>query len=537
MNQQKFSIERIKTVAGNIHIWAFALLINLSIYAWYVFDNLGLTTAYNDSMSHLNLARLVIDNKEPGFSQIGGVWLPLNHILPLLLIWNDWAWHSGFAGSIFSMIAFVISGFLVYKIIKLISGNILAALTGALAFVLNLNILYLQSTPMTEPLYLFFFLGSVYFIFKWFAEAKTKYLPLIGLFSFLQVLTRYDGWFVVGFECLIVMIFEFIYSNKNFRETFGKLLVIGVPIVFGVGIWLLWNLLIFKDPLFFALGPYSAHAQQKTIDALNPLITKGNLSVSFQAYVYAVIDNIGVILTAVSQIGLIALIFAKNQVFKKIGIRLLLVLLLFSPFIFNVLALFLGFSILNVPELNWNPSSDPQAVWFNVRYGIMALPIVAVSLGVLAARNRIFLLLCALLIVVQTILVYNAGIITITDGTRGSSSFYNDDLVKYLQAEVKPTDNVLLAVSFFNPVAFKSGIQLSQIIHEGVSRQWPYAIQNPQHYATWIVMANGKTGDPVYTALVEKENSEFLKYYEIRFKGNHANIYKLKDSSQLSTKF
>lgn len=524
-------MNKLKSIFTDVHLWTLTFLVNLSFYAWYVFHSLSLTTAYNDSMSHLNLARLVIDNKEPGFSQIGGVWLPLNHVLPLVLIWNDWAWHSGFAGSIFSMIAFALSGILVYKIINLLVKNTAAALIGTLAFVANLNLLYLQSTPMTEPLYLFFFLGSVYYIFKWFAESKTKYLPLIGLFSFLQVLTRYDGWFVVGFECLIFAIFEFIYSNKNLKETFGKLVIIGVPIAFGIGLWLLWNLLIFKDPLFFALGPYSAHAQQKTIDSASPLITKGNFEVSFQAYLYAVIDNIGVVLTAISQIGLVALIFAKNQIFKKIGVRLLLILLLYSPIIFNILALYLGFSILNVPELNWNPSNDPQAVWFNVRYGIMALPVVAISLGMLASRSRTFLVICLMLIMVQTAMTYNSGIITIIDGTRGSSSFYNDDIVKYLKKEVKPNENVLLAVSFFNPVAFKSGIQLSQIIHEGVSRQWPYAIQNPEHYVTWIVMANGKIGDPVYAALVEKENSDFLKYYDLTFKGNHANIYKLKDSS------
>ncbi len=191
------------------------------------FFQLGLSIAYNDSMSHLNLSRLVIDNKEPGFSQIGGVWLPLNHILPLSLVWNDWMWHSGFAASVFSMMAYVASTLLIYKIIRLITQKSLPSIIGSVLFALNLNLLYLQTTALTEPLYLAFFIGSVYCILKWMVNEKTVYLPLIGLFGFLQVLTRYDGWFVVCFQMLIMGIYEYIYRRKGIRESLGKMLIIG----------------------------------------------------------------------------------------------------------------------------------------------------------------------------------------------------------------------------------------------------------------------------------------------------------------------
>ncbi len=44
----------------------FAALI--SIGAWVIFYYFGLTTDYNDAMSHLNIARLVVDNLQPGMS-------------------------------------------------------------------------------------------------------------------------------------------------------------------------------------------------------------------------------------------------------------------------------------------------------------------------------------------------------------------------------------------------------------------------------------------------------------------------------------
>jgi hypothetical protein len=75
----------------------------MSLAAWAVFFRLGLTTDYNDAMSHLDVARLVVDNLQPGVSQLGSVWLPMSHILSLPFIWNDYLWHTGLAGSVISV--------------------------------------------------------------------------------------------------------------------------------------------------------------------------------------------------------------------------------------------------------------------------------------------------------------------------------------------------------------------------------------------------------------------------------------------------
>jgi len=93
----------------------------ISMAAWGVFASLNVTTVYNDAMSHLNVARLVVDNIQPGFAQLGSVWLPMNHILSLVLIWNDWLWHTGLAGSLISMAAFVISAVALYKLVVYLS--------------------------------------------------------------------------------------------------------------------------------------------------------------------------------------------------------------------------------------------------------------------------------------------------------------------------------------------------------------------------------------------------------------------------------
>lgn len=122
------------------------VILSVGAFIWSYRNNYVLS--YNDSMSHLDMSRLVIDNIKPGLAQLGSVWLPLNHLLSLSLIWNNWAWHSGFAGSFFSMISYIISVLYIYKIIKSLTNNKIASVIGSLAFALNLNILYLQSTPL-----------------------------------------------------------------------------------------------------------------------------------------------------------------------------------------------------------------------------------------------------------------------------------------------------------------------------------------------------------------------------------------------------
>ena len=81
-------------------------------YFIYYFAN-GLGVAYNDARSHLDISRRVVENLTPGFAQLGSVWLPLPHLLATLTIWNDFMWHSGLAGAIQSMIAFVATGLII----------------------------------------------------------------------------------------------------------------------------------------------------------------------------------------------------------------------------------------------------------------------------------------------------------------------------------------------------------------------------------------------------------------------------------------
>ena len=108
---------------------------------------------YGDAVAHINIARRVFDSRTPGADQLGSVWLPLPHVLSIPFVVNDWMWRTGVGGSIPSMIAYV---FAVAGVFRLVRGRAsrMAAWTAAALLGLDPNLLYMQSTGMTESIFL-----------------------------------------------------------------------------------------------------------------------------------------------------------------------------------------------------------------------------------------------------------------------------------------------------------------------------------------------------------------------------------------------
>jgi hypothetical protein len=125
----------------------------------------GAMLNYGDAIAHLHIARRVFDSRTPRFSQLGSVWLPLPHVLLMPFVQKyDW-WATGLAGIFPSALAYIASCAGVYRLARrwLNPG---AAAIALVFFALNPNLLYMQTTAMTEPL----FVCEVIWIVVWMAE-------------------------------------------------------------------------------------------------------------------------------------------------------------------------------------------------------------------------------------------------------------------------------------------------------------------------------------------------------------------------------
>ena len=116
------------------------------------YHRLGLTLSHYDARGHLVVARRIIDSITPGWQQIGAVWLPLPHLLNALPVQVDAWYRTGASAVAISIAAFAVAAGAIAWIVLLLTGSKAAAVAGAAVFAFNPNVLYLQSTPMTEPL-------------------------------------------------------------------------------------------------------------------------------------------------------------------------------------------------------------------------------------------------------------------------------------------------------------------------------------------------------------------------------------------------
>ena len=131
------------------------------------YHRLGLTLSHYDARGHLVVARRVIDSLTPGWQQIGAVWLPLPHLLNVLPVQVDALYRSGVSAVAISVIAFAVATTAIASIVLALTESAPAAVAGAAVFACNPNVLYLQATPMTEPLMLALTLTAVAMLMAW----------------------------------------------------------------------------------------------------------------------------------------------------------------------------------------------------------------------------------------------------------------------------------------------------------------------------------------------------------------------------------
>jgi hypothetical protein len=170
----------------------FAVL--LGTFAAWFYARAGLTLSHYDAKAHLVVARRVIDSLTPGWEQIGAVWLPLPHVLNLLPVQIDACYRTGASAVALSVLSF---GLLAYSCTRLIldaTGSRAAAVSGLAVVALNPDILYLQSTPMTEPLLLGLTALSIALLSRWVAADAAGSRTPAGLAMAAACLTRYEAW-------------------------------------------------------------------------------------------------------------------------------------------------------------------------------------------------------------------------------------------------------------------------------------------------------------------------------------------------------
>ena len=501
----------------------------ISIVAFLHYSRAGELLLYGDAVAHMNIARRVVDSRTPGLLQLGTVWLPLPHLLMLPFVWSTALWSSGVAGAIPSMVAFVVS---VGGLFRLMWRGLsflpnyrdqarFIAWFAALVYALNPNLLYLQSTAMTETIYLALYIWATVYICEFAihlyrGDDKPARASLVGcaVFLCLGALTRYDGWFaaaIYAVAALALLIsaslrsglepFHFLYE-RTWRRT--VLAFIGILAITPTA-WFTYNALTFGDPLSFARGPYSARAiEQRTRKLGDPhhpgweapqvaalyLVKSAELNVatterSQKMWLYAGL------LGAVMTVGFIRPLWPW--------------LLLWIPVPFYAISIAWGGVPIFIPT--WWPFS-----YYNVRYGTQLIPAMVVFGSLLlylflrkfsSRRTQFAIAALGIVFVAWSYYgVWREAPISLREARVNSVDRMAIEKELAAQVEQLPANStVLIYLGEHGGALQRIGFPLKRTINEGNYRYWQSSLLNPARMADYVIATEG---DPVSDAIKKR---------------------------------
>lgn len=495
--------------------WILGAGIVVSILSFIYFFQQGITTDFYDAGARMLITRRVVDSPTPGLAQLGAVWLPLTHIAALPFIGIDWMYQTGIAGSLVSMASFVLSLYFVYRLSTLLTEKRAAGLVGVLVFVLNPNILYMQSTPMTElPMIAMAAGGCYYLTLATRNPDKRRWYLWSGVYLALGSLIRYENWIIL-FAAVPLLIYSFARRRFAWARLEGTLIYWGYWAFIGIAAWLAWNLLIFGDPLYFQRGEY-ADPSNWVFEGSQVV---GNFPMALMTYIFAILSTVGPMLIAA--IAGIVIYLARTRL-RADSVMPFLPLALFP---FFVLVVFVGQRPLDVPQITGGV--------YNIRFGlIMSLP-VAVFAAYLASQHRF------LIGAVGTAAVISAGVLVGTLGiitTEEARIQVNPDQVAAGEWFADHYHGEWMLLESFGNDIFQhtAGIRLSHVIYEGTYQTWELALAEPAQWAEWVVMrpavGQGQPADKLWRTY--HDDPGFHQDYELAYKNPGLEIYRRRPASQ-----
>lgn len=457
---------------------------------------------YGDAVAHLHIARRVFDAHQPRLSLLGSVWLPLPHILliPFVQIYAWWA--NGFAGVIPSSLAYLAACAGIYRLARRWLTPSAAALSLAF-FAVNPNLLYLQTTAMTEPLFLCEMIWITLWLVEWRTSLDEHPQQTIRLQFFIAaalvaaVFTRYDGWvmaFLAWGSMGIVLVRRGSLRSRAFW--IASAFVVAAPIA-----WFIYNAVAFGDWLDFLRGPYSAKAIEiRTAtpgDPPHPGWHNPWVSLIFfvkAAEMDAAALAWGNVLLVLSMLGAAwAWIVAHRRTFAWAS-------LLWLPVPFYAYSISYGSVPIFLPV--WWPHS-----WYNLRYGMELLPAFALSFGFVANfvigavrefKPRWSTYAAALLFALVALNLYKMlreRPLVYVEGTKNihaRQQIYSQipPALRSLLAQ-HPGSVILMDTSVYPEIVFLTGIPLRQTINEADLDIYTNALSAPAAHASIVLAFDG----------------------------------------------
>jgi len=460
----------------------------------------GYMMLYGDAVSHLGIARRIVDNNAPGLVQLGSPWLPLPHLLMLPFIGKMEWWQDGMAGAWPSLICYVLAVVGVYRLARRMMPTQWAFVATAF-FGLNANLLYLSTTAMNEPLFLALLVWITVVTCELMefvaAEAEKRVAPhlvVLGLLILAAVMTRYDGW-VLGAVVWCLVTWKLSRQPILWRRVRPGFVMFTLLTVAGPVAWFEYNHVFGHDWLDFMRGPYSAKEIDRKTSPPGSHHYFGWHDPAWSLMLYARTAQVD---AAAWETGWLVAAAALWGLWKAWRVRLeRSTLLLWLPLPFYVYSVSYGSVPIFIPQIY--PHS-----FYNSRYGMEMLPAFAIFLAFalyLLARimkekqplvARLMQPVSLMLVAMNLLFMLHAVPLVLKEAmvnSRGRLAV-ETPLAEQL-AMAPPGAPILMDNSDYVGALQTAGIPLKQTIGPSDYYRWRAGLANPAQSAAFVVSVDG----------------------------------------------
>lgn len=495
------------------------------------YHRLDLTLSHYDARGHLVVARRIFDSLTPGWQQVGAVWLPLPHLLNAVPVQVDSLYRSGASAVAISVVSFAIATAAMVRLVIRLTDSAWAGFAAAVVFALNPNVLYLQATPMTEPLLMAFAVIGVAMLVeesasacgqapprreagrgdasalekRWgwgpIASERSSRQPVATGFVFsLACLTRYEAWPVTA-TALAIAGWARWRGGASLREAIGWTASIALfPAIAIIGFLIFSRVVVgqwigsdFFVPENTALGhPYEALKQ----------IGWGIRAMS------------GAALTV---LGIAGMTLLAVRAFKREHSSGLVVVSLAATAAVPWLAFFQG-----------HP--------YRIRYAVPLLAAEAVGAGIVAGALPRGKTVSAAALVLLAALVsrpFDRLAPMVVEAQWDRPNLAAREVVgSYLRTHYSG-DTIMVSMGSLGHYIqdlSRDGFEIRDFLHEGNGDIWLAALVDPRPYAGWILIEEKAEGGDMI-ARIARDHAEFLSGYSRVCEGAGVALYRRDEGS------
>ena len=409
------------------------------------------------------------------------------------------AWYrSGASGVAISILAMALGAGSLASLLLRVTNSPVAAVTGATLLVANPNVLYLQSTPMTEPLLIGLSLFSVATIAAWLDAADRSSIALPRCALVAACMTRYEAWPVTG--ALLGIALAVLVRR-------GNPVAASLRDVARLALWPAIAIVVFSMNSRWVVGEWFVSGGffvPENVDAI------GNPLVAWRQVREGLRELAGGILPAAGYIGaaLLAWTFVRSR--ERASLALLV-------------ALFAAAALPIAAYTEGHP--------FRIRYDVpLVIAAASAAAGGIAVLSKPVQLPAAIALIAISLLqappLDREAPLVLESQREAENMAGRGAITSYLQEHYDGSGIMMSMGSlghYMHDLSF-AGFGIKDFLHEGNGEIWTFAMLRPRGHAGWLVIeGSAEGGDALYRASVR---DRWLDGFEKVAEGGGAMLYR-----------